>query len=253
MVYVCQTFSYFNVYSSVNFSHHFSRPIKITITASVILTILNIFAIKKASSLVRVPLLIAQAAMVVSHVRLFRAMGTEGEGSVLLECQRVNRFAVVNLFVSGYVGTWLHEQGHALAMRACLQGVAPETRVEFFGSGYTYPMGAGAPTRLGERLGERRGLLLIAAAGVVASTVSAAVATIAAKLFQPSRFADVLYAFAFWQVLREGLHAVAGGTDFVEIQRHGGPSRLAIAVMMVVLPILSGAITSLFYPSTRSL
>lgn len=155
--------------------------------------------------------------------------------------------AACGLVVNGYMGSWIHEQGHAIAMRTCFRDVSPVTVVRWFGAGATFPLGGSVPTALGSCLGERKVKLLIAAGGVLATTATATFFSVISHAFPHSLIGHALTWTAFWQVSREVVHILQYGPDFVEIRKYGGPPRLAIAVILVALPLL----TSLFCSWTR--
>lgn len=228
-----------------------AKEIKTLVIVSAVLSALNLLAFKYSDPFARLTLIGAQSVLAVSSLRLLKAWDSDQERERFHECHRVQIFVASHLVLSGYLGTWLHEMGHAFAMRTCLQNVMPETRVIWFREGRTYPIGAGAPTWLGERLGEKKGLMFIAAGGVISSTCCAMVAVVAARCFRLSQLSDGLHSVAFWLIFREVAHAVVNGSDFIEIRRQGGPNRLTWMIVMVALPIIAGKITSLFFPSNR--
>lgn len=199
-------------------------------------------AFRYGSSSTRFTVGVTQLGLIIGQLRLYAARSSLDEEGRIRQCNTWNRVAIAHLIMVSYLGNWVHEAGHAVAMKLCWLGVKPEIEIEFFAGGRTYPMEAEEPTRFAFWLGEGRVQLLIDGAGVFASTTSALLTTSAAWAFR----SKLLEYLALWQTAREVIHAFQNGRDFVAIRANGGPSRSVIAVGLVI-----HLLTSLFFSLNR--
>jgi hypothetical protein len=215
-----------------------------TMKISSLLTLACCPAWVRATPMVRSQILILQLTLITKIYRLIRDFRTDSEQTREEDCRQFNIATVVALIAHAYLSTWLHEQGHVLAMRACLRGVRPEVEIDLFGYGATYPMEAAGLTPFGAMLGKRGTALLIATGGILSSVAVSIISRSIAK-HAPPDVSVALDSLADWQIIREVWPIIKRqSSDLQEIQKNGGTAAAAIAVALLA--------ASLFFPAISS-
>lgn len=159
--------------------------------------------------------------------------------------------SVLSTIGAAYPSTWLHEQGHAQAIKLLYQGAEPTVEVNPFKGGVTrwYP---GPLTDLGEKLGSNRSRALVSAAGTLVDMAVAATSFGVGYQLKDEHplVGNALMGFAGFTVLnsigyaatalgKEGFQELARqGNDFASLALRTGLHPIAaIGIMAAMLPI----------------
>lgn len=88
-------------------------------------------------------------------------------------CKETVQLSLMNLFNLSGLYYIIHEGGHALAALACFENASPKITFTAFRQGMTQFFVSNGLTPLGKRLGRQTALLVVAAAGIICSTLTA--------------------------------------------------------------------------------
>lgn len=177
----------------------------------------------------------------------------------LRKTQLLSRLSLANIMGAAGPNLIIHEAGHALAAYNLFKNARPRFWIRYFEGGATTYTISNKLTALGSLLGKQHCILLIAAAGVIASTIFVMFEMTASRKLgrQHSILSEYMKLHAISYLFNEvcyGLTAFRAskkdlGHDFVCLWQKGGIHPLVPITAMIVLPVLFGSY--LFFNSDR--
>lgn len=160
--------------------------------------------------------------------------------------QTIARASLANTVSLAGPNIAIHEAGHAVTALSCFSGAKPEIVIHPFAGGSTSYY-ISELTKFGSFLGKHRSLLLIAGAGMMASTVFAMFEFAAAhsvKDLYPT-ISEYMNDHAIFQILNEVVYGITAffankadlNHDFVKLWQIGGIHPLIPIALIIALPL----------------
>lgn len=127
--------------------------------------------------------------------------------TILISCNKIASFSLVNTFALSYFSIYIHELGHVLAAIACFNTPRVKIIISPFLSGKTIYAVSYGMTKIGSFFGRERALLMIAASGFANSGTFCLLTTYASKTVK--EWEVLLQNIALSQILSELIHAIS--------------------------------------------
>lgn len=190
----------------------------------------------------------------------YRKKGIEKER--MQAVQKLSRISIVNTVGLAGPNIVIHESGHALAASALFKNAQPLIEIDPFNGGATsYAISYGL-TRWGNFLGQRQAMLVIAAAGLIASTIFALFEFGLAHKLQHSYplLSQYLNLHGISQILNEVIYGLTAffadkielGHDFIYLWQMGEIHPLIPIALIIAIPLFLSAILGLLDRSAKA-